>query len=68
MLLKFKEHVTEYSTRDGKNSHMPIIIYHKIGDIEDTYSTSVDLFESEMNYLHENGFKVITMDQVFGKG
>ena len=67
MLLKFKEYVTEYSTRDGKNSHMPIIIYHKIGDIEDTYSTSVDLFESEMNYLHENGFKVITMDQVFGK-
>ena len=46
---------------------MPIIIYHKIGDIEDTHSTSVDLFESEMNYLHESGFKVITMDQVFGK-
>ena len=67
MLLKFKEYVTEYNTRDGKNSHMPIIIYHKIGDIEDTHSTSVDLFESEMNYLHENGFKVITMDQVFGK-
>ena len=67
MLLKFKEYVTEYSKRDGKNSHMPIIIYHKIGDIEDTHSTSVDLFESEMNYLHESGFKVITMDQVFGK-
>jgi hypothetical protein len=28
---------------------------------------NVDLFESEMNYLHENGFNVVTMEQVFGK-
>ncbi|WP_458743882.1 polysaccharide deacetylase family protein [Candidatus Nitrosocosmicus sp. T] len=67
MLQKFKEYVAEYSKRDGKNSHLPIIIYHKIGDIKDTQSTSLDLFESEMNYLHEKGFKVVTMDQVFGK-
>lgn len=67
MLQKFKEYVKEYSKEDGKSSHIPIIIYHKIGDINDEYSTSIDLFESEMNYLNENGFKVITMAQVFGK-
>lgn len=67
MLQKFKEYVDKYSNSDGKINHIPIIIYHKIEDSGDAYSTSVDLFESEMSYLYENGFKVITMDQVFGK-
>jgi peptidoglycan/xylan/chitin deacetylase (PgdA/CDA1 family) len=67
MLHKFKEYVDEYSKSDGKINHIPIIIYHKIENSGEAYSTSVDLFESEMSYLYENGFKVITMDQVFGK-
>lgn len=67
MLQRFEEYIDENSKKDGKSSHIPIIIYHKIGDTTDAYSTSVDLFESEMNYLHENGFKVTTMEQVFGK-
>lgn len=67
MLQKFKEYVTEYSEKDGGSNHVPIIIYHKIEDTGDAYSTSVDLFESEMNYLYENGFNVVTMEQVFGK-
>lgn len=53
--------------KDDRSNHIPIIIYHKIGDMQDdAYSTSNDLFESEMSYLYENGFKVITMDKVFG--
>jgi hypothetical protein len=67
MLQKFEEYVNEYSKEDEITNHIPIIIYHKIGDTEDAYSTSIDLFESEMSYLYENGFKVITMDKVFGK-
>ncbi len=67
MLQKFKEYVNGYSKEDDKGGHIPIIIYHKIGGDGDPYSTSSDLFESEMSYLYENGFKVITMEQVFGK-
>lgn len=67
MLQKFKEYVATYSSKDEKTNHIPIIIYHKIENTGDAYSTSVDLFESEMSHLYEKGFKVITMDQVFGK-
>jgi peptidoglycan/xylan/chitin deacetylase (PgdA/CDA1 family) len=67
MLQKFKEYVNGYSKDDDKGGHIPIIIYHKIGGDGDPYSTSSDLFESEMSYLYENGFNVITMEQVFGK-
>ena len=53
-----------YNT-DGKINALPILIWHRIdnsgvGDPEQ-YATTIDLFEKEIKYLHDNGFKVLTM-------
>jgi peptidoglycan/xylan/chitin deacetylase (PgdA/CDA1 family) len=53
-----------YNT-DGTINAIPIVIWHRIdnsgeGDPEQ-YATSIDLFEKEIKYLHDNGFKVLTM-------
>jgi len=46
--------------KNGEINAIPIIGYHKIST-EDSVSTSPELFEAEMDYLYENGFKVITI-------
>jgi peptidoglycan/xylan/chitin deacetylase (PgdA/CDA1 family) len=40
---------------------IPIIVYHRIDNSGAQYSTSVSLFAEEMKYLHDNGFKVISL-------
>jgi peptidoglycan/xylan/chitin deacetylase (PgdA/CDA1 family) len=49
----------EYNT-NGVNA-VPILIWHKIDNTNEEYSTSMDLFEAEMKYLYDNGFTVLTM-------
>jgi len=56
-----------YNT-NGTIDAIPIVIWHKIensgeGDA-DAYSTTIDLFEKEIKYLHDNGFKVLTMADI----
>ena len=57
---------TNYN-KDGVIRAIPIIIYHTIVNYPDlSYSnrpvdTTLNLFDAEMKYLHDNGFKVITM-------
>ncbi len=62
-VLKHFSKIVESQTKfnKGGNIHaIPIIGYHKI-DIGKDYYTSPELFEKEMEYLHENNFKVITL-------
>jgi peptidoglycan/xylan/chitin deacetylase (PgdA/CDA1 family) len=53
--------------KDGTVRAIPIIIYHTIVTYPDlTHSnrpidTTLNLFDAEMKYLYDNGFKVITM-------
>jgi hypothetical protein len=55
---------------DGIVRATPIIIYHTIviyPDLSDSnrpIDTTLNLFDAEMKYLHENGFKVITMSDL----
>jgi peptidoglycan/xylan/chitin deacetylase (PgdA/CDA1 family) len=49
----------EYNT-NAVNA-VPILIWHKIDNTNEEYSTSMDLFEAEMKYLYDNGFTVLTM-------
>ena len=70
MLDRFIEVVNSQSTynTDGTINAIPIIIWHRIdnsgvGDPEQ-YATSIDLFEKEIKYLHDNGFKVLTMADI----
>jgi peptidoglycan/xylan/chitin deacetylase (PgdA/CDA1 family) len=49
----------KYNT-NGVNA-IPILIWHKIDDSNEEYSTSTNLFNAELKYLHDNGFTVLTM-------
>jgi hypothetical protein len=40
---------------------IPIVVYHGIDNNRALYSTAVSLFTEEMEYLYNNGFKVINM-------
>jgi len=43
---------------------IPIIVYHRIDNSGAPYSTNISLFAEEMKYLHDNGFKVINLDDL----
>jgi hypothetical protein len=49
---------------------IPIVIYHNfvtypdVSFSKDAAETTVNLFDQEMKYLHDNGFRVLTMNQL----
>jgi hypothetical protein len=47
--------------KNGTINAIPIIGYHNIEDDKAITSTDVSLFDAEMKYLHDNGFKILTM-------
>ena len=56
---------------DGKINSIPIIVYHNITNSIRDYtipghasSTTLDLFAQEMKYLHNNGFRVLLLNQL----
>ena len=58
---------SKYNT-GGTIDAIPIVIWHRIdnsgeGDPQ-VYATTIDLFEKEIKYLHDNGFKVLTMADI----
>lgn len=58
------ERQTNYNTNQSINA-LPVIIYHKIDNTaKDSGTTTTELFEKEMQYLHNNGFKVLTMSDL----
>lgn len=72
MLERFIEAITsqERFNKDGIVRAIPIIIYHAFVPVDDSNEnkiptdTSVNLFELEMKYLHDNGVKVLTMSDL----
>jgi peptidoglycan/xylan/chitin deacetylase (PgdA/CDA1 family) len=69
MFQKFVSAISsQYSyNKDGIVRAIPIIVYHTLVDYSDLsdssrpIDTTVNLFDAEMRYLYDNGFKVITM-------
>ncbi|HEY7078702.1 MAG TPA: polysaccharide deacetylase family protein [Nitrososphaeraceae archaeon] len=52
---------TKYNNA-GTIKAIPIIIYHHVGDnSRGIYNTDMKLFETQMKYLHDNGYRVLTM-------
>lgn len=49
-----------YNERAGKIVAIPIVDYHGI-DKYNTYDTSEELFDREMKYLYDNGYKVLRL-------
>jgi peptidoglycan/xylan/chitin deacetylase (PgdA/CDA1 family) len=63
---KFVDNVNSqmrYNT-NGMVRAIPIMAYHAIDNSKKPFSTDIKLFEEEMKYLHDNGFKVITMNKI----
>jgi hypothetical protein len=50
--------------KNGTINAIPIIGYHDIDNNRTIDSTDVNLFEAEMKYLYDNGFKVLTMSDL----
>ncbi len=49
---------------EGSIDAIAVLLYHNIGQESRDYATSTELFESEMDYLKENGFKVISLSDL----
>jgi Polysaccharide deacetylase len=55
---------------NGIINAIPIVIYHNLvtyPDVsfsKDAAEITINLFDQEMKYLHDNGFKVLTLDQL----
>jgi peptidoglycan/xylan/chitin deacetylase (PgdA/CDA1 family) len=72
MFVKFVTAVnSQYShNNDGIVRAIPIIVYHTLvnyPDLSDSnrpIDTTLNLFDAEMKYLYDNGFKVITMSDL----
>ena len=50
--------------KNGVIDAIPIIAYHDIDYDKAIDSTDISLFDQEMKYLHDNGFKVIPMSDI----
>jgi Polysaccharide deacetylase len=63
---KFKEQVNSQTASNNKGivNAVPIVAYHSIDDSKGRSSTNINLFASEMKYLHDNGFRVIPMSDL----
>jgi Polysaccharide deacetylase len=72
MFEKFTTAVNNQSNynKDGIVRAIPIIVYHilvnypDLSDSNRPIDTTVNLFDAEMRYLYDNGFKVITMSDL----
>jgi hypothetical protein len=58
--VRIVESQNQYNAKAGKIVAVPIIGYHKI-DNSSTYDTSIELFDRELKYLHDNGFTVLKL-------
>jgi hypothetical protein len=50
-----------YNKNKGVIDAIPILIYHRINNSREDYSTTTDLFEAKMEYLHDKGFTVLNI-------
>src|SRR5918999_397590 len=70
MLQRFIEVVNSQSkyNQDRTINAIPILIYQKIesdtNNSDFSAATSIELFDAEMKYLHDNGFVVLTMSDL----
>jgi peptidoglycan/xylan/chitin deacetylase (PgdA/CDA1 family) len=53
-----------FNKENGTINAVPVIGYHDIVNNKTRDSTDVNLFVQEMKYLHDNGFRVLTLNQL----
>lgn len=58
--VRIVEAQNQYNSKAGKIVAFPIIGYHQISNTS-SYDTSIELFDREMKYLYDNGYKVLKL-------
>jgi peptidoglycan/xylan/chitin deacetylase (PgdA/CDA1 family) len=53
-----------FNDKKGMLDAIPIIAYHSTDNSKRPFSTNIGLFEAELKYLYDNGFKVIPMSDL----
>jgi hypothetical protein len=53
-----------FNNKKGTVHAIPIIAYHIIDNSLNPSSTDINLFATEMKYLHDNNFKVLPMSDL----
>lgn len=54
----------DFNNSNQSVTAIPIIIYHNINNTKSQYTTTTDLFQKEIKYLHDNGFRALTMSNL----
>jgi hypothetical protein len=54
----------KYNKLNGSVLAVPIVAYHSIDNNKTSDSTDIGLFAQEMKYLHDNGFRVLTVNDL----
>jgi hypothetical protein len=62
--LKVVNRQQDFNNSNQSITAIPIIIYHNINDTKAPYTTTTNLFQREIKYLHDNGFRVLTMSNL----
>lgn len=53
-----------WSFENYKKYSVPILAYHKVDNDKSVYSVSEKVFDEQLNYLHKNGYKAITLEKM----
>lgn len=55
---------------DPKHFYAPILLYHHVAErrFQNSYYVSPEIFEEQMAWLKENGYKVISLDDIYQAG
>ena len=62
--IRVVERQTQFNTNESLEA-LPVLIYHKIDNVgNDSGTTTTELFEKEMKYLHDHGFTVLAMSDL----
>lgn len=56
--------VAYWSFEDYKKNSVPILAYHKVDNDHSVYSVSEKVFDEQLKYLHQNGYKAITLEKM----
>ena len=43
---------------------IPVLLYHSISDVNSMMSLNVNIFENQIKYLKNNGYKSINFDEI----
>ena len=64
LLLVILTLLSPLSVHAAESFRVPILLYHRFGaTVADGMTTTTPVFEAQMKYLHDNGYKVIPLRQ-----